>query len=229
MNTFKKWIPLLIILLLSIGFFLSELYEYSTFESLKSHEKQLMELISAHPILAPLIYMLLYMLAVICLLPIGQYLSLAGGFFFAHPLSEIYILTGATSGACIVYLLAKGPFQDLFLKKAGPRLKKLQMNFQKNNVRYLLSLRIMPFSPFWLVNLGCAFLGVRFWTFAWTTFVGIIPSTIILSEIGTKLGKIFRSEGEYTITTVLNWQMILMLLALALLVALPVFFKKKTK
>lgn len=226
---FKKWIPLLIILLVAIVFFLFELNEYTTFESLKSHEKQLMELISAHPILAPLIYMLLYMLAVICLLPIGQYLSLAGGFFFTHPFSEIYILIGATLGACAVYLLAKGPLHDLFLKKAGPRLTNLKTNFQKNNVRYLLSLRIMPFSPFWLVNLGCAFLGVRFWTFAWTTFVGIIPSTIILSEIGTKLGKIFRSGGEYTITSILNWPMILMLLALALLVALPVFFKKKSK
>lgn len=228
MGTLKKWIPLLIIAIVLIGFFLSDLPEYFTLQSLKAHENQLMQFISAHPILSPLLYMALYTLTIIFLLPVGVFLSLAGGFFFAHPLSEICILIATTTGACIVYLLAKGPCRDLFLKKAGKRLKKLEKNFKKNDATYLLFLRVIPVSPFWLVNLGCAFLGVRLWTFAWATFVGNIPTTIIFTEIGTKLGNIFRTGQEYTITNVFNWPMIFLMLALALLIVLPVLFRKKS-
>jgi uncharacterized membrane protein YdjX (TVP38/TMEM64 family) len=228
MGTLKKWIPLLIIAIALIGFFLSDLPEYFTLQSLKAHEKQLMLFISSHPILSPFIYIALYALTVIFLLPVGVFLSIAGGFFFAHPLSEIYILIASTLGACIVFLLAKGPCRDLFLKKAGHRLKKLEKNFKKNDASFLLFLRVIPLSPFWLVNMGCAFLGVRLWTLAWTTIVGNIPSTVINSEIGTKLGTIFRSGQEYTITNIFNWRMLFLMLALALLIVLPVLFKKKT-
>lgn len=224
----KKWIPLMIIAIGLAGFLLSGLPKYFTFQSLKAHEKLIMLFISAHPILSPLIYMAFYTLTVIFLLPVRVVVSIAGGFFFANPLSTIYSLISYTTGSCIVFLLAKGPCRDLFLKKAGPGLKKLEKNFKKNSVNYLLFLRILPITPPGFATFGFAFLGERLWTFAWTTFVGRIPMMIIFSAVGSKLGDIFRSGEEVTIATFFNWWMILLILIPAVLTLLPIILKKKT-
>jgi uncharacterized membrane protein YdjX (TVP38/TMEM64 family) len=62
--------------------------------------------------------------------------------------------------------------------------------FREDATSYLLFLRLTPLFPFWLVNAVPAILGVNFVTFAWTTFVGIIPGTVAFGFAGEGLRSI---------------------------------------
>ncbi len=124
------WGPLLIIAIALTLFFIFGLKKYFTIESLKKYQSTLTQLIADHRLLSPIVYMALYALTTTFLLPVGVFLSIIGGFFFSHPLAELYILVGTTSGACVVYLAAKGPLHEVFLNKAGPGLKKLKRNLK---------------------------------------------------------------------------------------------------
>lgn len=229
MAKLKSWIPLVIIGILIIIAYVSGLTKYLTFDWLRMHEQAIAQFISEHPLLSPVLFTSIYTLSIVLLLPVGVFLSLAGGFFFFHPLAEIYILIGTTAGACIVYLAAKGALRPLFQRKAGRHLKKMEREFKAHDVNYLLFLRLLPFSPFWLVNLSCAFFGVRFWTFTWTTFAGNIPSTIIFVDMGTELGKILRSGEEISAATFFSLHRTLLLIALALFILIPILIKKFQK
>ncbi len=223
----KKWVPLIIIAIALIAFFLLGMTKYFSFTTIKKFEPELIQFVASHPVLSPLLFTALYAVSVILFLPVGIFLSIAGGFFFHHPVSELCILVGSTVGACILFLLVRGPLHALYLNRAGTTLKKIEQEFEKSSINYLLFLRLLPFSPFWLVNLACAFFGVPFWTFAWTTFVGNIIPVVIFVEIGTELGTLLKSGQDITIGSLLSWQVILLLLALAFFSLLPIFFKKR--
>ena len=48
----------------------------------------------------------------------------------------------------------------------------MEVGFRRDAASYLLTLRLIPVVPFWLVNLVPAFFGVPLRTFFWTTLVG---------------------------------------------------------
>jgi len=222
----KYWILLAIIVaVLILGYFFG-IYKYFTFTSVKENQAKLIELVSIHYFLAPILFILLYALTVILLLPVGIFLSVVGGFLFPWKVSVLYILVGATLGSCILFLITKTAMHTLFKRLAGSRLKKVEVEFQKDAINYLLFLRIIPLSPFWLVNLASAFFGVRFWTFTWTTFVGNVPPTLAFVEIGRQLETLLNSGRDISVKSLLNWKISCALLAVAILSILPIFIKK---
>jgi uncharacterized membrane protein YdjX (TVP38/TMEM64 family) len=84
----------------------------------------------------------------------------------------------------------------------------------------------VPLFPFWLVNLAPAFLGVRASTFIIGTFLGIIPGAFVFASVGTGLGSILASGGTPDGSPLLQPQVILPIVGLALLALLPVIMKR---
>ncbi|KAL6060722.1 Retinitis pigmentosa GTPase regulator [Balamuthia mandrillaris] len=69
---------------------------------------------------------------------------------------------------------------------------------------YMLLLRLVPIFPFWLINLAPSLLGVRFSTFAWTTFVGIVPGSYLYTQCGYGLSKAMEQDlQQETLTSFL--------------------------
>jgi len=51
-------------------------------------------------------------------------------------------------------------------------------------------LRLTPLVPNWFLNVSSASVGVPFWVFSLTTFVGLIPYTTILVKTGLMLDSV---------------------------------------
>lgn len=221
----KKWIPLLIIVILMAASYFLGVTEHLTFDNLKMHREKLLHLIHSYPILAPLIFMLLYVVIIALSLPGGALLTLIGGFLFGVPTGTIYVVVGATIGALFIFLAARTAFGDILKKKAGPFLSKMEKGFHKNSSSYLLFLRFIPLFPFWLVNLAPAFFHVRVWTYVWTTFIGIIPGSYVFTQAGSGLGTIFDTGQSFSLNSVFNTQIKIALIVLALFVLIPIFVK----
>ena len=58
------------------------------------------------------------------------------------------------------------------------------------------------------------------------TLIGIIPGTIVYSQVGAGLGSIFDSGESFTISGILTTDIILALAGLALLSLAPILYKK---
>lgn len=225
----KRYIPLALLLLFMVLAYASGLSDSLTYESLKNHRESLLDFVSKYPVLSPLIFMSIYALSTALSIPGGIVLSIFGGFLFPQPWSTLYVVIAATTGAVLIFLAAKTALRDLLKRQVKGRLQKMQKGFEEDAAYYLLFLRLVPLFPFWLVNLAPAFFGVRLFTFAWTTFLGIIPGAFVFTQAGTGLGAILDAGNTLSIDNIFNIQIQIALGALGLFVLLPAIVKKIRK
>ena len=227
--SWKKWIPIIVIIILMVAAYFSGVTDYLTFDNLKANREKLLSLIESYPILAPALFMILYIIVVALSLPGGAILTLFGGFLFGVPTGTIYVVVAATIGASLIFLAARTALGDILKRKAGPFLSKMEKGFKKNAASYLLFLRFIPLFPFWLVNLAPAFFQVRLLTYVWTTFIGIIPGSYVFTQAGSGLGAIFDTGQTFSIDSIFNVQIRIALVVLALFVLIPIFVKPLIK
>jgi len=209
--------------------YFSGAYRYLSFEMLKSKYHLIRLFVEQHPIATPLIFIGIYIISTALSLPVGAFLSILGGFLFPQPLSTIYVVFGATLGACLLFIAAKTALGDALRKKSGSLLYKMKKGFQENAASYLLFLRLVPIFPFWLVNLAPAFFGVSFKTFFWATAVGIIPASFVFTQAGIGLGAILETQGQISLDTVFNLQVKIALISLGIFALIPIVIKKLKK
>ncbi len=222
-----KWLWPLVLLGAAVGvFFALGLDRYLAFEALRENRELLVAFVAQRGALAVFVYIAIYFTMMALPLPWASVLTLAGGFLFGAFLGTFYAVVGATIGATIIFVVAKTSLGDQLRARAGGALKKLEKGFRENAFRYLLVLRLIPFFPFFVINLAPAFLGVSTRTFVLATFFGIIPGTFVLSLAGSGLGSILESGDGFSVGAVLTPQMIGALVGLAVLALLPVVYTK---
>jgi uncharacterized membrane protein YdjX (TVP38/TMEM64 family) len=159
-------------------------------EAIAVHRDTLQAIVSEHRVLALLGYIAAYTAFVGLSLPGGTVMTLAGGLLFGWLGGALAAVFGATSGATVIFLIARTAAGDLLAAKAGPMLRKLQQGFQQNALSYMLFLRLVPAFPFWLVNLAPALFDVPLRTYLIGTFIGIIPGTLAIASVGAGLDAI---------------------------------------
>ena len=243
----KKLMPLFFILLLLAAFFVFGLDEYLTFRALSENRDRLLDFVDENYLLAALLYMIFYVVAVAGSFPGGLLMTVSGGFLFGWVAAGCMTVVAATVGATILFMIAATSLGEPLRRRAGPWLKKLEAGFSENALSYLLFLRLVPVFPFWLVNIAPAFLRVKLGTYIIGTFVGIIPGTFVFAYLGGGLDSIIveqqskyqsclasgRSDCtlDFQISSLITPEIIVSLCALGVISLLPIVLKKfrKTK
>ena len=224
--SWKRLIPLAIIVAGIAAFFVLGLADYLTLERLRQHRGQLTGFVAANPRLSVILFITIYALATSFALPGGALLTVTGGFLFGIWLGTAAVIVGATIGATALFVIARSALGDVLRAKAGPFLAKMEAGFKENALSYLFVLRLIPAFPFFVVNLVPAFLGVPLRTFVIATFFGIMPGTFVYASIGAGLGSIFDRMEEVTLKGALTKEVVIALAGLAVLSLLPVAYKK---
>jgi len=222
----KRLAPLLILVLGLVSFFAFDLDRYLSFDTLREHRQSLLGWVDGNALMAPLIYMLIYVAVVAFSLPGGLIMTISGGFLFGAVFGGVYAVIGATLGASLLFLIAKTSIGDYLLEKAGPGMKKIQAGFADNALSYLFVIRLIPIFPFFLVNLAPAFAGISLRIYFIATFFGIMPATFIYALVGAGLGSVFDRGVEFTLGSVMTPEIMGALAGLAVLALLPVAYKK---
>jgi uncharacterized membrane protein YdjX (TVP38/TMEM64 family) len=225
----KTYLPILIIIIGMAVIYFSGVYHYLSFEILRMYHKNLKSFVDMHPIAVPLIYCLTYIVSTALSVPGAIFLTLLGGYLFPQPFSTLYVIFSATCGATLIFLAASTALEETLRKKAGPFLKKMEKGFQENAASYILFLRFVPIFPFWLVNLAPAFFGVPLFTFVWTTFLGILPGTLVFTLAGAGLEQILENSQPFTLDAIFNTQIKIALAILGITALIPVVLKKLKK
>jgi len=225
-SRFGRILPL-IILLAGLGlFFVFGLQDYISFQTLKENREFLVKFVAEQKMLAILVYMLVYVIAIAFSLPGGLLLTVVGGFLFGAITGTIVVVIAATIGASLLFMATRSALGDFLRAKAGPWLVKLQDGFTENAFNYLLVLRLVPLFPFFIVNIVPAFLGMSLRTYVVGTLIGIIPGTAVFATFGAGIGSILDQGDDVSLAGVLTPQMIAGLVGLAGLALTPVIYKR---
>ena len=105
----------------------------------------------------------------------------------------------------------------------------MKVGFQKNELSYLLVLRLVPIFPFWLVNLVPSLIGVSVRNFMIGTFFGIIPGTAVFCSLGNGLSILFDQGVAPDLNIIFNLEILGPLIGLAFLSLISIFYKKIKK
>ncbi len=179
-----------------IAFFASGGADYFSLAVLAENRGALSDFVADNFFAAIGLFVLIYVGVVALSVPGGAVLTLSGGFLFGVWLGTFLVLVAATSGAVILFLIAKTALGEPLARKAGPALQRLRAGFAENAFNYLLFLRLMPVFPFWLVNLAPALLGVPLSTYIVATFIGIIPGSFAFAFLGAGLDSILVKQQQ---------------------------------
>ncbi len=222
----RRWLPAVVLGLGFAGFFALGLQRHISFDTLQEHRDWLVAEVARNEALVAATFIAIYALVVAFSVPGGAVMTISAGFLFGTVPAATFGVIGGTLGAVCVFLAARTAFGDALRAKAGPALKRMEAGFRKNAFSYMLSLRLIPLFPFWLVNLVPAFLGVSLRTYFFATLVGVIPGALVFASLGNGLGAILDAGGEPDLGIVFQPDVLLPLLALAVLALLPVAYKK---
>ena len=204
-------------------FFYLDLKQYLSFEAIKGNRDRLLAFTQAHYGAAVALFITIYIVQTALCLPGGAVLTVVSGFLFGSVLGTLYVNIGATTGATLAFLAARYLLRDWVEAKFGSKLGPLQKGFSKNAFSYLMTLRLIPIFPFFLVNLLSGLTRVTLGTYVLTTAIGTIPGTFVYAYAGSQLGTI-NSLKEIASPNVLAAFSLLGLLFL-----LPILYKKLTK
>ncbi len=184
-------IVILGILGLGLGaFFYFDVGQYFSLEALKANRDDLLAYTNANFAVAVILYVAVYILQTGFSLPGGALMTLTGGFLFGSVLGTIFVNIGATTGATLAFLAARYVLRDWVERKFGKRIEPIQAGFAQNAFSYLLTLRLIPAFPFFLVNLVSGLTRIPLGTYVIATSIGIIPGSFVYAFAGRQLGSI---------------------------------------
>ena len=221
----KRLLPIITLALGLVLFFAFDLGRFVSFAIIAEHYTDITDWVKHQYILALLVFFMTYVIAVAFSLPIASLLTLVGGAVFGLVAAPVIIL-GATLGALILFLAARGAFADILSRKAGSFMGKIKDGFDDQPFLWLLALRLIPLAPFWAVNIAPALLGMKTTPYVIATLVGIAPGTTVYVLVGGGFDAILAAGKVPDLTTLSDPRILLPLAGLGLLALIPIVAKK---
>lgn len=139
--------------------------------------------------LAPIIYVVAYILNTISVIPPIGFLSIAGGMVFGKVWGFVYIMTGCMIGTTCTFYISRLFGGSLVQKILKGKLKNLDEALEKHGFTTVLILRVVYF-PYEILNYAGGLTRMKFKDFFLGTFLGLIPGVAISTVFGGALGNI---------------------------------------
>ena len=225
-----RYLPILIIVIVAAtGFF--TLRDYLSFDALRDNREALIAFRDANYPLTVLVFIVAYILIVGFSLPGAGVATITGGFLFGTVFGVIFNVTGATLGAVLIFLAARmglGEKLKARMDASDGMVRKIKHGIDDNQWSMLFFIRLVPAVPFFVANLIPAFLGVPLYRFVISTFLGIIPGSVVYTSVGAGLGAVFARGETPNFGIIFEPHILLPILGLCALSLLPVVLKAVT-
>lgn len=225
-----RYIPMLVILTVAaIGAF--ALKDYLTFEALRDNRETLIAFRDANFVLTVLGFVVTYIVIVAFSLPGALIATLTGGFLFGTLAGSLFSVTGASIGATVIFLAARlglGEKLKARMDASTGTVRKIKQGIDENQWSMLFFIRLVPAVPFFVANLIPAFLSVPLYRFVISTFLGIIPGSLVYSSVGAGLGEVFARGETPNFGLIFEPHILLPILGLSALSLLPILVKAIT-
>ncbi|MCA9079217.1 MAG: TVP38/TMEM64 family protein [Planctomycetaceae bacterium] len=183
---FGKW-PLVLGLALVIALLLWLTAGELSLSALAAREHQLREWQRSMPVLVYGGALLLYVVVTGLSLPGAVPLTLVYGWFFGPCRGVLVVSFGSTGGATLAFLLSRYLLHESIERRFPVRLEQVNVALRRDGVWALLTMRLIPAIPFFVINLVMGLTAMRVWTFWWVSQLGMLPGTMVYVYAGSRV------------------------------------------
>ena len=194
MSAPRRGLRWLILLLAVLGLWAAyrhwDLGQWLTLDQLKASRDTLANLYAAHPVQTALGFFGVYVLAAALSFPGASILTLAAGAMFGLGVGLLLVSFASSVGALLAFWVSRYMLRDFVEQRFGKMLQPVNEGLAKDGTFYLLTLRLVPVFPFWLINLlmGLTSIGSR--KFYVVSQIGMLVGTAVYVNAGTQLAAI---------------------------------------
>ncbi len=223
----RQRIPVIVIALVALIGALT-LRDYITFETLRDNREALLTFRDANYAATAVVFVVTYIAMVSFSMPGAILVTMTGGFLFGLIPGALFNVIASTTGAVIIFSAVRAGFgrqTAARIDASGGKIALLTRAIRENEIPVLLSLRMMPVMPFFLMNVLPALIGVRLRVFAATTFFGIIPGGFVYTWVGAGLGEVFARDETPDLGVIFEPNILGPIVGIALLSLMPVVVK----
>lgn len=192
---------------------------FLTLEQFHTNKVAITGFVATHPWLAATLLAVTYVVMIAFAIPTGGLITIAGGYFLGIAITTIAVVVGATIGATLSFWSGRYLWRTVIEQRYADRVTRLNHELVHYGTSYLLTVRLVPFMPFFLINLILGLTRISTTTFVWTTAVGITPGTALYAYAGTSLAHITSVQELW------SWQAVMALVILAMLAAVPLVMR----
>lgn len=154
---------------------------------LQEHHQNIQTFIEQQYFLSVALYISLFILCIILMLPITILLIIASGYFFGVLPGTIYSILGSVVGSLLSFLIFRYILRDWAIKRYHKKFATIEHDFDQHGVGYILSLLLFPITPFAIVNIIAGLSNIHAWKYICIIIIGITPYTLLLAFTGKKL------------------------------------------
>ena len=163
-----------------------------TLDSLKASRDTLGALYANRPLFTVAAFFGLYVAVTALSFPGAAILTLAAGAMFGLMVGLVVVSFASSLGALLAFLAARYLLRDAVQSRLGKQLAPINEGMARDGMFYLLTLRLVPVFPFFLVNLLAGLTPIPAGRFYWVSQLGMLAGTAVFVNAGTQLAAIAR-------------------------------------
>ncbi len=154
--------------------------QQSGFAGLVTHFDRLREMIRQSGAFGYTLYILLFIVATLFLLP-GTLLVIAGGVIFGPLAGTLLSLLAATLASSASFLFARWLGRELLLKYVGQTaiFQAIEKGIARSGTDFLILTRLIPLFPYNVQNYAYGLTAIPFWTFTFISALTTLPGIFI--------------------------------------------------
>lgn len=186
----KKLVILALVMLVVVLFFMFGLNELLTLQGIQARLGDFYAWRNDAPLIAGGVFFLAYVLVTGFSLPGAAMMTLLAGALFGLWWGTLLASFASSIGALFAFLASRFILRDSIQTKFADKLNSINQGMAKDGIFYLLSLRLMPLFPFFMVNILMGLTPIKARTYYWVSQVGMLAGTLVYVNAGTQLAQI---------------------------------------
>ena len=140
-----------------------------------------------HLLFSSLVFLLLFVSSATLCLPFMSLFMFCAGAIFSFKYALVLSSVGLSLGACGAFLISRYYLGAYIENKFGHRFEKIYENFALHGDYYLMSLRLSPLIPYWMINVFMGLTRMKLWKFYLLTQAGTLIFVFIIVNAGTQV------------------------------------------
>lgn len=181
----RRWGRVVIVVMLAAvaGFLFANRSSF-TVDALIAREAEFRATYSQHPLAVLGSAFLIYVITTALSIPIATILTLAFGWLFGFWPALIVVSFASAWGATLACGMSRTLFREAATRRMGTRFQAVDESLARDGDFYLLTLRMLPQVPFFLINLAMGLTSYPLWRFCVISQIGMLPATCIFVFTG---------------------------------------------
>lgn len=187
----RGWAKAIIFLVILAG-----LFTLFRFVDVASAARSTLDWIDAQGVWAPILFILLYIVATVLFVP-GTILTLGAGVLFGVGWGSAYVSIGSTLGAGLAFLIGRYGMRKTVTRWLEGRdsFRAIDAAVAGEGWKIVGLTRLSPVFPFNLLNYAFGLTKVRFLSYFLASWIGMLPGTILYVYLGSAAGSLASLGG----------------------------------